>query len=64
MTDKKEWDNDKWKFYKNATNKWEWKRYSSNGIIVGQSVHGFLKKEYCVVNAERHGYKHGISKLK
>ncbi|MBB4807328.1 uncharacterized protein YegP (UPF0339 family) [Chryseobacterium defluvii] len=48
--------NDKWEFYKDAANKWRWRRTSPNGNIVGASAQGYVNKSDCIDNAIRNGY--------
>lgn len=49
-------ENDKWEFYKDATNEWRWRRIAPNGNNVGSANQGYKNKEDCVANARRSGY--------
>ena len=49
-------DNDKWEFYKDAADKWRWRRTAANGNIVGRSSQGYVNKADCLENARRNGY--------
>ena len=49
--------NDKWEFYKDAENKWRWRRTAPNGNIVGASTEGYMNRADCVGNARRNGWK-------
>lgn len=48
--------NDKWEFYKDAEDKWRWRRTSPNGKIVGSSSEGYINKADCTGNASRNGW--------
>ncbi|WP_418549723.1 YegP family protein [Parabacteroides goldsteinii] len=49
--------NDRFEFYSDNRDKWRWRRYSSNGRIVGASSQGYASKQACIENAKRNGYK-------
>jgi outer membrane protein OmpA-like peptidoglycan-associated protein len=46
---------DKWEFYKDAEDKWRWRRTAPNGNIVGASTEGYANKTDCEGNARRNG---------
>lgn len=46
---------DKWEVYKDASDKWRWRRTASNGKIVGASTEGYSNKSDCIANAKRNG---------
>ncbi|WP_445721826.1 YegP family protein [Flavobacterium sp.] len=48
--------NDKWEFYKDASDEWRWRRIAINGKIVGASSQGYVNKLDCINNAIRNGY--------
>jgi outer membrane protein OmpA-like peptidoglycan-associated protein/uncharacterized protein YegP (UPF0339 family) len=48
--------NDKWEFYKDAENKWRWRRTAPNGNIVGATTEGYVNKADCEGNARRNGW--------
>lgn len=48
---------DKWEFYKDAENKWRWRRTAPNGNIVGASTEGYVNKTACKGNARRNGWR-------
>lgn len=48
--------NDKWEFYKDAGDKWRWRRTAPNGNIVGASTEGYANKTDCEGNARRNGW--------
>lgn len=37
--------NDRFEFYLDNSGKWRWRRYSSNGRIVGSSSQGYANKQ-------------------
>ena len=43
--------NDKWKFYKDADNKWRWRVVASNGSILEASTEGYTRRVDCARNA-------------
>jgi outer membrane protein OmpA-like peptidoglycan-associated protein/uncharacterized protein YegP (UPF0339 family) len=47
--------NDKWEFYKDAEDKWRWRRTAPNGNIVGASTEGYSNRVDCEGNARRNG---------
>ena len=49
---------DKWEFYKDAQDKWRWRRTAPppNSQIVGASHESYANKSDCIANAKRHGY--------
>ena len=49
--------NDRFEFYLDNSGKWRWRRYSSNGRIVGSSSQGYASKQGCIENAKRNAYK-------
>ncbi len=48
--------NDKWEFYKDAGDKWRWRRTAPNGNIVGAATEGYANKVDCEANARRNGW--------
>jgi hypothetical protein len=59
---------DRWEFYQDPEEKWWWRRFSRNKsikdpfspgyeILVDSSKRSYEKKDDCVENAIRHGYK-------
>ena len=47
-----------WEFYKDASNKWRWRKVSTaNGKIVGSSSESFSSKANAVNNARIMGYR-------
>jgi uncharacterized protein YegP (UPF0339 family) len=48
---------DKWEFYKDADNKWRWRRIAPNGKIIGASSQGHVNKSDCEDNARKNGWK-------
>jgi outer membrane protein OmpA-like peptidoglycan-associated protein len=48
--------NDKWEFYKDAGDKWRWRRTAPNGNIVGATTEGYANKIDCEANARRNGW--------
>jgi outer membrane protein OmpA-like peptidoglycan-associated protein len=48
--------NDKWEFYKDADDKWRWRRTAPNGNIVGAATEGYVNKVDCEGNARRNGW--------
>ncbi|WP_300156443.1 DUF1508 domain-containing protein [Solidesulfovibrio sp.] len=46
---------DKWEVYKDAGDKWRWRRTASNGKIVGASAESYSNKSDCIANAKRNG---------
>lgn len=61
--------NDKWEFYKDAEDKWRWRRTAPNGNIVGASTEGYANKADCEGNARRNGlsddvlFQEGVDKM-
>jgi outer membrane protein OmpA-like peptidoglycan-associated protein len=53
--------NDKWEIYKDAENKWRWRRTAPNGNIVGASTEGYENKADCEGNAHRNGWDGNLS---
>lgn len=51
------WTDDKWEFYTDKKGEWRWRRTCcSNGQVVGSSHEGYVQREDCEENAERHGW--------
>jgi uncharacterized protein YegP (UPF0339 family) len=50
-------DKDKWDFYRDEKGYWRWRRRASNGLIVGASCQGYVRRIDCVRNAERVPFK-------
>ena len=48
--------NDKWEFYKDAEDKWRWRRTAPNGNIVGAATEGYANRADCEGNARRNGF--------
>ena len=48
---------DRWEFYKDARDKWRWRRIASNGKIVAASTEGYAKRASCMENAKRCGFE-------
>jgi outer membrane protein OmpA-like peptidoglycan-associated protein len=48
--------NDKWEFYKDAEDKWRWRRTAPNGNIVGAATEGYANRSDCEGNARRNGF--------
>jgi outer membrane protein OmpA-like peptidoglycan-associated protein/uncharacterized protein YegP (UPF0339 family) len=61
--------NDKWEFYKDAEDKWRWRRTAPNGNIVGASTEGYMNRADCEGNAHRNGlndekqFQEGVDKM-
>jgi outer membrane protein OmpA-like peptidoglycan-associated protein len=51
---------DKWEFYKDAENKWRWRRTAPNGNIVGAATEGYVNKADCEGNAHRNGWNDNL----
>jgi outer membrane protein OmpA-like peptidoglycan-associated protein len=49
--------NDLWEFYKDAGDKWRWRRTAQNGNIVGASTEGYSNRSDCDANARRNGWE-------
>ena len=49
--------NDRFEFYLDNSGKWRWRRYSSNGRIVGSSSQGYASKLGHIVYAGSTSYK-------
>lgn len=50
-------EKDVWEFYKDARDKWRWRRIAPNGRIVGAASEGYANKADCLGNARRNGYQ-------
>ena len=46
---------DKWEIYRDKADHWRWRRTARNGQIVGASTEGYVNKQDCIDNANRHG---------
>lgn len=47
---------DRWEFYRDAKQKWRWRRLSKNGRIVDASTQGYRDRSTCLANAKRCGF--------
>ena len=47
---------DKWEIYKDADDKWRWRRTAANGNIVGAATDGYANRLDCEGNARRNGF--------
>ena len=47
---------DKWDFYQDSRQEWQWRRTAPNGRIVGSSSEGYSSRSACLENAKRNGY--------
>ncbi|MFH0883798.1 MAG: DUF1508 domain-containing protein [bacterium] len=47
---------DKWEIYKDRKNEYRWRRYATNGNVVGASTEGYINRADCVANMKRHNF--------
>lgn len=47
---------DRWEIYTDRSGYWRWRVYAPNGVLVGASSEGYVRRIDCVANARRFGY--------
>jgi len=50
---------EKWEFYKDKKGEHRWKRFASNGEIIGAATEGYVRRIDCLRNAHRNGFEGG-----
>lgn len=49
-------ERDKWEIYQDRKKEWRWRRYATNGNVVGAATEGYVNRGDCVKNMKRHGF--------